>query len=123
MAGPIRARESFRGMPASLGTCAPGIGGRSQGPCPQIYGGRGSALRVAHDRSRAAGGAVQPRARLGCRVIVSITRNPSPISRNYRSRKTMKTAFAGATLAIALSASPAFAQNVKITPLGSHDGE
>ncbi len=35
----------------------------------------------------------------------------------------MKIAFAGAALAIALVASPAFAQNVKITPLGSHEGE
>jgi L-ascorbate metabolism protein UlaG (beta-lactamase superfamily) len=35
----------------------------------------------------------------------------------------MKTAYAGAALAIALVASPATAQNVKITPLGSHDGE
>ncbi|HSE01432.1 MAG TPA: MBL fold metallo-hydrolase [Burkholderiales bacterium] len=35
----------------------------------------------------------------------------------------MKTAFAGATLAVALAVSPAFAQNVKITPLGSHEGE
>jgi len=35
----------------------------------------------------------------------------------------MKIAFAGAALALALVASPAFAQNVKITPLGSHEGE
>lgn len=35
----------------------------------------------------------------------------------------MKTAFAGTALALALAASPAAAQNVKITPLGSHDGE
>ena len=35
----------------------------------------------------------------------------------------MKTAYASAALAIALAASPALAQNVKITPLGSHDGE
>jgi L-ascorbate metabolism protein UlaG (beta-lactamase superfamily) len=35
----------------------------------------------------------------------------------------MKTAYAGAALAIALAASPATAQTVKITPLGSHDGE
>ena len=35
----------------------------------------------------------------------------------------MKTAFAGAAAALAVLASPAFAQNVKITPLGSHAGE
>ena len=35
----------------------------------------------------------------------------------------MKTAYAGAALALALVASPVMAQNVKITPLGSHDGE
>jgi L-ascorbate metabolism protein UlaG (beta-lactamase superfamily) len=35
----------------------------------------------------------------------------------------MKTAFLGAALATALAAIPAVAQNVKITPLGSHDGE
>lgn len=35
----------------------------------------------------------------------------------------MKTAYAGAALALALAVSPAVAQNVKITPLGSHDGE
>ena len=35
----------------------------------------------------------------------------------------MKTAYASAALAITLAASPALAQNVKITPLGSHDGE
>jgi hypothetical protein len=35
---------------------------------------------------------------------------------------TMKV-FAGASLAIALAAWPAAAQNVKITPLGSHQGE
>lgn len=35
----------------------------------------------------------------------------------------MKTAFAGATLAVALAAAPALAQNVKITPIGSHEGE
>src|SRR6187551_500185 len=38
-------------------------------------------------------------------------------------RKNMKTAYASAALAITLAASPALAQNVKITPLGSHDGE
>jgi L-ascorbate metabolism protein UlaG (beta-lactamase superfamily) len=35
----------------------------------------------------------------------------------------MKIAYAGAALAIALAVSPALAQNVKITPLGSHEGE
>jgi L-ascorbate metabolism protein UlaG (beta-lactamase superfamily) len=35
----------------------------------------------------------------------------------------MKTACAAAALASVLSVSPAFGQNVKITPLGSHDGE
>src|SRR4029434_5442715 len=35
----------------------------------------------------------------------------------------MKTACAAAALAIDLSVSPAFGQNVKITPLGSHEGE
>jgi L-ascorbate metabolism protein UlaG (beta-lactamase superfamily) len=35
----------------------------------------------------------------------------------------MKIALAGAALAIAFAATPAFAQNVKITPLGSHEGE
>ncbi|HEV2056613.1 MAG TPA: MBL fold metallo-hydrolase [Methylomirabilota bacterium] len=35
----------------------------------------------------------------------------------------MKIACAGAVLALALAATPAVAQNVKITPLGSHDGE
>jgi len=35
----------------------------------------------------------------------------------------MKTAYAGAALALALATSPAMAQNVKITPLGSHEGE
>src|SRR4029453_16697237 len=35
----------------------------------------------------------------------------------------MKTACAAAALAIVLSVSPAFGQNVKITPLGSHGGE
>jgi L-ascorbate metabolism protein UlaG (beta-lactamase superfamily) len=35
----------------------------------------------------------------------------------------MKSAYAGAALAIALAVSPAIAQNVKITPLGSHEGE
>ena len=35
----------------------------------------------------------------------------------------MKTAYAGAVLALALATSPAIAQNVKITPLGSHEGE
>ena len=35
----------------------------------------------------------------------------------------MKTAYLGAALAFALAATPGFAQNVKITPLGSHDGE
>ena len=35
----------------------------------------------------------------------------------------MKIAIAGAALAVALAASPALAQNVKITPLGSHEGE
>jgi len=35
----------------------------------------------------------------------------------------MKTAYAGAAFAIALAVAPALAQNVKITPLGSHDGE
>ena len=34
----------------------------------------------------------------------------------------MKTAYAGAAFAIALAVAPALAQNVKITPLGSHDG-
>ena len=35
----------------------------------------------------------------------------------------MKTAYASAALALALAASPAIAQNVKITPVGSHPGE
>lgn len=35
----------------------------------------------------------------------------------------MQTAYAGAALALALAAFPAGAQHVKITPLGSHDGE
>lgn len=35
----------------------------------------------------------------------------------------MKSVFTGAALTIALAVSPAFAQNVKITPLGSHAGE
>ena len=35
----------------------------------------------------------------------------------------MKTASAGAALALVLAATPAIAQNVKITPLGSHQGE
>ena len=35
----------------------------------------------------------------------------------------MRTAYTGAALAIALLASSALAQNVKITPLGSHEGE
>ena len=35
----------------------------------------------------------------------------------------MKTACAGAVLALILATSPAIAQNVKITPLGSHEGE
>ncbi len=35
----------------------------------------------------------------------------------------MKTTYAGAALAIALAVSPAVAQTVKITPLGSHEGE
>src|SRR5690349_4882169 len=35
----------------------------------------------------------------------------------------MKNVFAGAALALTLAATPAIAQNVKITPLGSHDGE
>ncbi len=35
----------------------------------------------------------------------------------------MQTAVAGITLAIALAAVPALAQNVKITPIGSHEGE
>ena len=35
----------------------------------------------------------------------------------------MKSAIAGATLALVLAASPAVAQNVKITPVGSHPGE
>jgi L-ascorbate metabolism protein UlaG (beta-lactamase superfamily) len=35
----------------------------------------------------------------------------------------MKAACAGATLALALAAGPAIAQNVKITPVGSHPGE
>jgi L-ascorbate metabolism protein UlaG (beta-lactamase superfamily) len=35
----------------------------------------------------------------------------------------MKSAYASAALAIALAASPALAQTVKITPLGSHEGE
>lgn len=35
----------------------------------------------------------------------------------------MKAAYSGAVLALALAASPALAQNVKITPLGSHEGE
>ncbi|MBC8022741.1 MAG: MBL fold metallo-hydrolase [Burkholderiales bacterium] len=35
----------------------------------------------------------------------------------------MKIAYAGAALAFALALSPVGAQNVKITPLGSHDGE
>jgi len=35
----------------------------------------------------------------------------------------MKTTYAVATLVLALAASPAIAQNVKITPLGSHEGE
>jgi L-ascorbate metabolism protein UlaG (beta-lactamase superfamily) len=37
--------------------------------------------------------------------------------------RNMKTAFAGAAVALALATSPANAQNVKITPLGSHPGE
>ena len=35
----------------------------------------------------------------------------------------MKTAYASAAFALALAASPAIAQNVKITPVGSHPGE
>ena len=35
----------------------------------------------------------------------------------------LKTAFAGAAVALALATSPANAQNVKITPVGSHPGE
>ena len=35
----------------------------------------------------------------------------------------MNIAYASAALAVALAASPVMAQNVKITPLGSHDGE
>lgn len=35
----------------------------------------------------------------------------------------MKIACAGAALALALATSPVMAQNVKITPLGSHPGE
>jgi glyoxylase-like metal-dependent hydrolase (beta-lactamase superfamily II) len=35
----------------------------------------------------------------------------------------MKTAYAGAAHALALATSPALAQNVKITPVGSHPGE
>ena len=35
----------------------------------------------------------------------------------------MKRALIGAAAALVLSATPAAAQNVKITPLGSHDGE
>jgi L-ascorbate metabolism protein UlaG (beta-lactamase superfamily) len=35
----------------------------------------------------------------------------------------MKTAFAAAALALAFASVPAIAQNVKITPLGSHEGE
>jgi len=35
----------------------------------------------------------------------------------------MKIAYAGAALALALAASPVMAQNVKITPVGSHPGE
>jgi L-ascorbate metabolism protein UlaG (beta-lactamase superfamily) len=35
----------------------------------------------------------------------------------------MKTAYAGATLALVLATAPAIAQNVKITPVGSHPGE
>ena len=35
----------------------------------------------------------------------------------------MKTAHAGATLALVLATGPAVAQNVKITPVGSHPGE
>jgi L-ascorbate metabolism protein UlaG (beta-lactamase superfamily) len=35
----------------------------------------------------------------------------------------MKIAITGAALAVALAGSPALAQNVKITPLGSHEGE
>jgi L-ascorbate metabolism protein UlaG (beta-lactamase superfamily) len=35
----------------------------------------------------------------------------------------MKTSYASAALALALAASPAIAQNVKITPVGSHPGE
>ncbi len=35
----------------------------------------------------------------------------------------MKIAYAGALFAVVLAASPAAAQNVKITPLGSHEGE
>jgi L-ascorbate metabolism protein UlaG (beta-lactamase superfamily) len=35
----------------------------------------------------------------------------------------MKTTFAAAALAVAVAAAPAAAQNVKITPLGSHEGE
>ncbi len=35
----------------------------------------------------------------------------------------MKIAVAGAALALVLAAAPALAQNVKITPLGSHEGE
>ncbi|MGH8681045.1 MAG: MBL fold metallo-hydrolase [Burkholderiales bacterium] len=35
----------------------------------------------------------------------------------------MRTAYAGATLALVLATAPAIAQNVKITPVGSHPGE
>ncbi len=35
----------------------------------------------------------------------------------------MKTAHAGAAFALALAIAPANAQNVKITPVGSHPGE
>jgi L-ascorbate metabolism protein UlaG (beta-lactamase superfamily) len=40
-----------------------------------------------------------------------------------REEKKMRTAYAGAALAVALATSPAIAQNVKITPVGSHEGE
>ena len=35
----------------------------------------------------------------------------------------MQTTVAGATIALVLAAAPAIAQNVKITPIGSHPGE
>ena len=35
----------------------------------------------------------------------------------------MKTAHAGAALALVLATTPVIAQNVKITPVGSHPGE